>query len=104
MSVRCPQIWLALPVYPPCFPIYLPFDSVFFFFGCRDRLRTTTNVLGDSIGAGIVEFLSRHELRSKDVEMGNSVLEEKERKKPYKLISQDSDFENDKRAHSESNM
>ncbi|KAF3848574.1 hypothetical protein F7725_015071 [Dissostichus mawsoni] len=35
---------------------------------------------------------------------GNSVLEEKERKKPYKLISQDSDFENDKRAHSESNM
>uniref|UniRef100_A0A3Q0RJY5 Amino acid transporter n=1 Tax=Amphilophus citrinellus TaxID=61819 RepID=A0A3Q0RJY5_AMPCI len=69
-----------------------------------DRLRTTTNVLGDSIGAGIVEFLSRHELRSRDVEMGNSVLEEKERKKPYKLISQDSDFENDKRAHSESNM
>uniref|UniRef100_A0A665TI27 Amino acid transporter n=1 Tax=Echeneis naucrates TaxID=173247 RepID=A0A665TI27_ECHNA len=69
-----------------------------------DRLRTTTNVLGDSIGAGIVEFLSRHELRSRDVEMGNSVLEEKERKKPYKLISQDSDFENDKHAHSESNM
>ncbi|MED6289928.1 Excitatory amino acid transporter 1 [Characodon lateralis] len=69
-----------------------------------DRLRTTTNVLGDSIGAGIVEFLSRHELRSKDVEMGNSVLEEKERKKPYKLISQDSDLENDKRTHSESNM
>ena len=72
---------------------------------CRsDRLRTTTNVLGDSIGAGIVEFLSRHELRCKDVEMGNSVVEEKERKKPYKLISQDSDFENDKRMHSESNM
>ncbi|MEQ2168058.1 Excitatory amino acid transporter 1, partial [Goodea atripinnis] len=70
----------------------------------RDRLRTTTNVLGDSIGAGIVEFLSRHELRSKDVEMGNSVLEEKERKKPYKLISQDSDLENDKCTHSESNM
>ncbi|XP_026153186.1 excitatory amino acid transporter 1 isoform X1 [Mastacembelus armatus] len=69
-----------------------------------DRLRTTTNVLGDSIGAGIVEFLSRHELRSKDVEMGNSVLEEKERKKPYKLISPDSDIENDKHAHSESNM
>ncbi|PWA24031.1 hypothetical protein CCH79_00019132 [Gambusia affinis] len=69
-----------------------------------DRLRTTTNVLGDSIGAGIVEFLSRHELRSRDVEMGNSVVEEKERKKPYKLISQDSDLENDKRTHSESNM
>ncbi|XP_054613772.1 excitatory amino acid transporter 1-like [Dunckerocampus dactyliophorus] len=69
-----------------------------------DRLRTTTNVLGDSIGAGIVEFLSRHELRSKDVEMGNSVLEEKERKKPYKLISQNSDFENDKCGHNESSM
>ncbi|KAK7895808.1 hypothetical protein WMY93_021133 [Mugilogobius chulae] len=69
-----------------------------------DRLRTTTNVLGDSIGAGIVEFLSRHELRSRDVEMGNSVLEEKERKKPYKLISQDCDLDNDKRRHSESNV
>uniref|UniRef100_A0A096M831 Amino acid transporter n=1 Tax=Poecilia formosa TaxID=48698 RepID=A0A096M831_POEFO len=69
-----------------------------------DRLRTTTNVLGDSIGAGIVEFLSRHELRSRDVEMGNSVVEEKERKKPYKLISQDSDLDNDKCTHSESNM
>lgn len=69
-----------------------------------DRLRTTTNVLGDSIGAGIVEFLSRHELRSKDVEMGNSVLEEKERKKPYKLISQECELDNDKRRHSESHM
>ncbi|XP_077442213.1 excitatory amino acid transporter 1-like isoform X1 [Vanacampus margaritifer] len=69
-----------------------------------DRLRTTTNVLGDSIGAGIIEFLSRNELRSRDVEMGNSVLEEKERKKPYKLISQDSDLENDKRGHNESSM
>lgn len=69
-----------------------------------DRLRTTTNVLGDSIGAGIIEFLSRNELRSKDVEMGNSVLEERERKKPYKLISQDSDLENDKRGHNESSM
>lgn len=86
-----------------CCLTHLPFKFCFS-LGCRDRLRTTTNVLGDSIGAGIVEFLSRHELRSKDVEMGNSVLEEKERKKPYKLISQDSDFENDKRAHSESNM
>lgn len=51
-----------------------------------------------------MEFLSRNELHSKDVEMGNSVLEEKERKKPYKLISQDSDLENDRRAHLESNM
>lgn len=79
-------------------------SRVLFLLCASDRLRTTTNVLGDSIGAGIIEFLSRNELRSKDVEMGNSVLEERERKKPYKLISQDSDLENDKRGHNESSM
>ncbi|XP_025069319.1 excitatory amino acid transporter 1 isoform X2 [Alligator sinensis] len=59
----------------------------------RDRLRTTTNVLGDSIGAGIVEHLSRHELKSRDAEMGNSVIEENEMKKPYQLISQENERE-----------
>ncbi|KAK6314288.1 hypothetical protein J4Q44_G00157470 [Coregonus suidteri] len=54
-----------------------------------DRLRTTTNVLGDSLGAGIVEHLSRQELQSQDVEMGNSVIEENE--KPYRLICQEND-------------
>ncbi|XP_053448098.1 excitatory amino acid transporter 1 [Nycticebus coucang] len=58
-----------------------------------DRLRTTTNVLGDSLGAGIVEHLSRHELRNQDVEMGNSVIEENEMKKPYQLIAQDNEPE-----------
>lgn len=58
-----------------------------------DRLRTTTNVLGDSLGAGIVEHLSRHELRNRDVEMGNSVIEENEMKKPYQLIAQESETE-----------
>ncbi|XP_040118270.1 excitatory amino acid transporter 1 [Oryx dammah] len=58
-----------------------------------DRLRTTTNVLGDSLGAGIVEHLSRHELKNRDVEMGNSVIEENEMKKPYQLISQESEIE-----------
>lgn len=58
-----------------------------------DRLRTTTNVLGDSLGAGIVEHLSRHELRNRDVEMGNSVIEENEMKKPYQLIGQESETE-----------
>ncbi|XP_070792047.1 excitatory amino acid transporter 1 isoform X6 [Pituophis catenifer annectens] len=67
-----------------------------------DRLRTTTNVLGDSIGAGIVEHLSRHELRNKDAEMGNSVIEENEMKKPYQLISQEN--ENEKPSDSETKM
>ncbi|XP_066469488.1 excitatory amino acid transporter 1 isoform X5 [Tiliqua scincoides] len=67
-----------------------------------DRLRTTTNVLGDSIGAGIVEHLSRHELRNKDAEMGNSVIEENEMKKPYQLISQE--HENEKTLDSETKM
>ncbi|XP_004403995.1 excitatory amino acid transporter 1 isoform X1 [Callorhinus ursinus] len=58
-----------------------------------DRLRTTTNVLGDSLGAGIVEYLSRHELKNRDMEMGNSVIEENEMKKPYQLIAQESETE-----------
>ncbi|XP_063310053.1 excitatory amino acid transporter 1 [Pelobates fuscus] len=58
-----------------------------------DRLRTTTNVLGDSLGAGIVEHLSRHELKRADPEMGNSVIEENEMKKPYQLISQENEPE-----------
>ena len=61
-------------------------------------------MLGDSIGAGIVEFLSRHELQSKDVEMGNAVLEEKERKKPYRLISQENDYDNEKHRYGDTMM
>uniref|UniRef100_A0A8C5LMK7 Amino acid transporter n=1 Tax=Leptobrachium leishanense TaxID=445787 RepID=A0A8C5LMK7_9ANUR len=67
-----------------------------------DRLRTTTNVLGDSLGAGIVEHLSRHELKQGDPEMGNSVIEENEMKKPYQLISQETETE--KPADSETKM
>ncbi|XP_030639917.1 excitatory amino acid transporter 4 isoform X1 [Chanos chanos] len=55
----------------------------------RDRLRTTTNVLGDSLGAGIVEHLSRQELENQEAEVGNLVIEENE--KPYQLISQEND-------------
>ncbi|XP_076973093.1 excitatory amino acid transporter 1 [Tamandua tetradactyla] len=58
-----------------------------------DRLRTTTNVLGDSLGAGIVEHLSRHELKNRDAEMGNSVIEENEMKKSYQLIAQENETE-----------
>ncbi|XP_030639918.1 excitatory amino acid transporter 4 isoform X2 [Chanos chanos] len=54
-----------------------------------DRLRTTTNVLGDSLGAGIVEHLSRQELENQEAEVGNLVIEENE--KPYQLISQEND-------------
>lgn len=81
-------------------------DSTMFVFLChfRDRLRTTTNVLGDSIGAGIVEHLSRHELRSADAEIGNSVVEENETKKSYQLISQESESENAKIPDSETKM
>uniref|UniRef100_A0A3Q3G2V6 Amino acid transporter n=1 Tax=Labrus bergylta TaxID=56723 RepID=A0A3Q3G2V6_9LABR len=68
-----------------------------------DRLRTTTNVLGDSIGAGIVEHLSRHELQKKDPEAGNSVVEEAD-KKPYQLICQENEYENERPAASETKM
>ena len=37
--------------------------------------------------------MSRHELKNRDVEMGNSVIEENEMKKPYQLIAQDNEPE-----------
>ncbi|TTM35978.1 Excitatory amino acid transporter 1 [Bagarius yarrelli] len=59
--------------------------------------------LGDSIGAGVVEFLSRHELHAADAELGNSVVEESERKTlPYHAVAQEND--NDKIPNNETKM
>lgn len=41
----------------PCHPLL---------WTCRDRFRTSVNVIGDSYGAGIVYHLSKHELDSFD--------------------------------------
>lgn len=57
---------------------------------CRDRLRTTVNVLGDSLGAGIMEYLSRRELQSQECDPSGSVEEEPE--KPYHLICLEDDL------------
>lgn len=62
-------------------------------FWCpSDRLRTTTNVLGDSLGAGIIEHLSRKELQCQDAEVRSCVIEDKE--KAYQLICQENDVIN----------
>lgn len=58
-------------------------------FACRDRLRTTVNVLGDSLGAGIVEYLSRKELQALECDPSSTLVEEHE--KPYHLICLEDD-------------
>ncbi|KAM9385817.1 LOW QUALITY PROTEIN: excitatory amino acid transporter 4 [Pholidichthys leucotaenia] len=57
-----------------------------------DRLRTATSVLGDSIGAGIMEHLSHGELQNQVVEVHDSLIEEDE--KPYQVICQENDLSN----------
>lgn len=50
------------------FPLLQGFIYLFI-FPCRDRFRTMTNVMGDSLGAGIVYHLSKDELAPLDHEM-----------------------------------
>lgn len=59
-------------------------------------MRTVTNVLGDSIGAGIVEHLSRRELQGQDAEVHDSLIEDSE--KPYQLISLENDSQNHRKS------
>lgn len=40
---------------------------------CSDRFRTAVNVLGDSFGAGIVEHLSRHDLKLMEAESSSQL-------------------------------
>lgn len=80
---------LQVILYHQCFDSASLWFPVSLASPCRDRLRTTTNVLGDSLGAGIVEHLSRAELQNQDAEVRNSVIEENE--KPYQLICQEND-------------
>jgi hypothetical protein len=44
----------------------------FWFFDFRDRIRTSVNILGDGIGAGVVDYLVRDELGPIDLEEGES--------------------------------
>ena len=44
--------------------------SIYFLF--RDRIRTSVNILGDGIGAGVVDHLVRQELGPIDLEEGEN--------------------------------
>lgn len=49
----------------------LRFEVIFSFaLDCSDRIRTSVNILGDGIGAGVVDHLVREELGPTDLEQG----------------------------------
>ena len=47
-----------------------------FFQNCRDRCRTTNNMLGDAYGAAVVEALSKKELEAMDRERAKQLEDE----------------------------
>ena len=49
------------------FQTHCPYN-LYIIFACRDRLRTSINVWGDSIGAGVVEKLAKNTLHKLDAE------------------------------------
>ena len=47
-------------------------NNAFFFFP-RDRFRTCVNVMGDALGAGIVEHLSRDEIKFSEFDTNEEI-------------------------------
>jgi hypothetical protein len=43
------------------------------YFYSRDRIRTSVNILGDGIGAGVVDYLVRDELGPIELEEGENI-------------------------------
>ena len=54
---------LSISIWNNLYQDIYAFKFYFSFYCHRDRFRTAVNVLGDSYGAGIVEHLSRHDLK-----------------------------------------
>lgn len=65
---------------PDIFFINALLKCICIFFAIRDRGRTTVNVLGDAMGTGIVEHLSRVDLKYRATDC-DKIPSDKHRKK-----------------------